>query len=208
LAGLYVQIGEFDNSIDAIEKALAVNPGDPELDELMGSVRLRRYNHEIEELKKASHADEAVAKETERNQYAFDNLNERVKRYPNDLRLRYELGVMLYNNSYLNEAIQQFQLSQKSPKHRILSLYHLALCFRDKDQNDLASEQLEKADMEHPVMDKMKKDILYELGEVSARMGLGEKAAGYYKKVYQVDIGYKDVAGKVEEAYGDGGGQL
>jgi len=47
-----------------------------------------------------------------------------------------------------------------------------------------------------------KKDICYELGLIAEELGDAAKAAGYYKQIYQVDIGYKDVAERVERIYG------
>ena len=131
----------------------------------------------------------------------FDDLQERVKRYPTDLRLRYEFGVLLYATEQTNEAIQQFQLSQRNPKHRIESLYHIALCFKRKHQDDMAIEQLESANAELPVMNDAKKDVLYELGVLYESSGNRDKAAVCYKQVYQTDIGYKDIAQKIEHVY-------
>ena len=48
-----------------------------------------------------------------------------------------------------------------------------------------------------PVMDEGKKDVLYELGLVNESMGKPEEALSYFKMIYQVDIGYRDVADRV-----------
>jgi hypothetical protein len=45
----------------------------------------------------------------------------------------------------INEAIQQLQRAQQNPQRRIRSFYYLALCFKQKNQFDIAAEQLEKA---------------------------------------------------------------
>jgi hypothetical protein len=50
-------------------------------------------------------------------------------------------------------------------------------------------------------MDDTKKSILYELGEVADAMGAHEEAIGYYKSIYAVDIGYRDVAEHIEKGY-------
>ena len=48
----------------------------------------------------------------------------------------------------------------------------------------------------------LKKDILYELGGILESTGHIQEAANqYYKEIYQVDIGYKDVAAKIEKSY-------
>lgn len=198
LARLYVQKQMFGEAVETLQKAIAISPGDPELDAALAATRVQQFNEDIRALREAGKTAEAESRELERDQFVYDNLQERVKRYPNDLRLRYELGVILFKNGYVSEAIQQFQLSQRSPKNRARSLYYLALCFREKKQYDLAGEQLESAASELFAMDEEKKDILYALGELAELTGDRKKALEYFKQIYQVDIGYRDIAQKVE----------
>ncbi|MFC1496944.1 tetratricopeptide repeat protein [Verrucomicrobiota bacterium] len=199
LSRLYAERKMFNEAVSILKKALELSPGDPELDNALTEVQTQQFDDEIVRLQEAGEATEA--KQVEKAQFIFDNMQERIKRYPNDLKLRFEWGVMLFNNDYINEAIQQFQMSQRSPKHRIRTLYHLAMCFKKKEQYDLALEQLEGASSEIPIMDTTKKDVLYELGEIQEIIGNPAKAAEYYKQIYQVDIGYKDIAARVEKVY-------
>jgi len=201
LARLYVQKKAFPDAIATLDKAVKLAPGDPELDAAMAGTRVAEFDDQIAKYKNVGDNIGAEARETARQQYIFDDLNDRVKRYPNDLKLRYEFGVMLYQNEYMNEAIQQLQMAQRSPKHRAEALYYLGMCFRQKKQYDMAVEQLEKSASELTSMDDTKKDVLYAIGETLDLMGHPEKAATYYKQIYQVDIGYKDIAQKVERGY-------
>jgi len=43
--------------------------------------------------------------------------------------------------------------------------------------------------------------VLYELGLILEIVGQKDKAAEYYKQIYQSDISYKDIAEKIEQAY-------
>jgi hypothetical protein len=51
------------------------------------------------------------------------------------------------------------------------------------------------------LMDDMKKDIVYELGCVFEATGNIEKAVEQFKEIYSVDIGFRDVAEKIEKYY-------
>jgi tetratricopeptide (TPR) repeat protein len=201
LARLQASKNDFARAAEALSRAMEINPGDPELDAARSQIRVQQFDHEIGLLRKAGQEPEAEAQEHARAQFIFDDLQERVKRYPNDLRLRYELGVTLLENDYCTEAIQQFQLAQRSPKHRTLSLYHLAMCFKNKKQLDMAMEQLKKADSELPLMDGTKKDVMYEIGVIAEAMNDRATAAEYFKRIYQSDIGYKDISQKIEHFY-------
>ena len=76
------------------------------------------------------------------------------------------------------------------------------MSFMEKAQYDLARESLEKASEELPQMDDLKKEIYYQLGALLEKTGnFAEAADKYYKEIYQVDIGFKDVAAKIEKAY-------
>jgi len=201
LARLYGNNKRFDEALDVLQKAIEMNPGDPELDDSLTRMRVSQFDDEVATLAEAGDEEAAEAKELEKAQFVFDDLQHRVQRYPNDLRLKFDLGVMLFDNEYTNEAIQQFQQSQRSPKHRNQSLLYLAMCFKAKKQYDMAVQQLETAGSEHVLMDQTKKEILYQLGETHELMGDRDKALECFKQIYAVDIGYKDVSEKVEKGY-------
>jgi hypothetical protein len=67
--------------------------------------------------------------------------------------------------------------------------------------NDLASRQLQTAVKEKVVFDDEKKELIYALGCVYEKMGKTEEAIEQFKQIYEVDIGYKDVAAKVDTYY-------
>ncbi len=202
LARLYAQNRQFEEGAATLTKAIEMNPGDPELDNTLSQMRMQQFDYEIEELEKAGDADALAAKQHERMAFEFEDVQEKVERYPNDLDVRFRWGELLHQNDYFNEAIQQFQLSQRSPKLRVRSLYYMGVCFRAKGQLDMASDQLESANGELTTMDSTKKDVCYELGSIYEELGNKDKAVEHYKLIYQSDISYKDVAQKIESLYG------
>ena len=143
----------------------------------------------------------AAAKEQEKADFLYSDAVEMVKRYPNDLQFRYELGYQYYlRNQYL-EAVEEFQLAQRNPQRRTRALYYLALCFTQKGQYDIAFEQLQKAASELNIMDETKKDVVYEMGILSEKMGRAAEAVAFFKEIYAVDIKYRDIAQRIEASY-------
>ena len=201
LARVFQQQKRFDEAVDTIEAARKINSADPELDRLLSVVRIQSFDARIETLRAENKKAEADALQTERNQYVFDDLVQRVERYPNDLRLRYELGLQYLQYKAYDEAIQQFQLSQRSPKERSASLHGLASCVRAKGQKDMAIMQLETALEQLPVMDDMRKAVVFDLGELAEESGDIERAFKLYKEVYGADIAYRDIDKKMERIY-------
>ena len=193
LARLYSQNKRFGDAIATLEKAVAINSSDPELDRMLSSTRTADYEYRIEQLKAAGKADEAADLEAEKNQFVFDDLAARVERYPNDLHLHFELGLQYFTYEYYDEAVQHFQLAQKSPKDRLEALYYLAMCFVHKGQVDMGVMQLETARDQIPTMDELKKKIVYQLGLCAEQSGDLEKAYAYYKDVYSTDVTFADL---------------
>ncbi len=202
LAKLYIEKHQFDEGIAALDEAIAMNPGDPELERSVSIAKGKQFTQRIVELRDAGDEEGAATVEHEKVQFEFDDLQEKVEHYPNDLALRYDWGVMLFKNDYFNESIQQFQLAQRNPKNRVMALYYLGLCFKEKQQYDMAMDQFKTASSEILIMDDSKKDVLYAQGEVSELMGKQDEAAEFYKEIYQSDISFRDVAQKIELAYG------
>ena len=201
LARLYTQNKRFDEAVEALESARKVNAADPELDRAITAAKISGFETKIEALKAAGDAAGAAEMETEMDQFVFDDLSSRVQRYPNDLKLRYELGLQYFKYDYFDDAIGQLQLAQRSPKERVEALYYLAKCFSKKGQRDMAIMQLETANEQLLIMDDLKKKIVFELGVLAEESGDIEKAFGYYKDVYGADIGFEDIGVRMERIY-------
>lgn len=202
LAELYVRADKYDEALEVLKAAQEITGGaDPQIDRAVSAAYLKKLDFEIAQFEAAGDTEHAEAWKKERYAFLLDDARDKVERYPNDLIFRFDLAVQMFERGELNEAIQHFQLAQRNPQKRIRTLYYLGLCFKAKNQNDIAIEQLQKAVSELPVMDDTKKDILYELGTLSESLGDRDKAIGYFKEIYGVDISYRDVASKIESFY-------
>lgn len=201
LARIYSQNKRFDEAVQTLEDARKINSTDPELDRAWSVAKIAAYGAKIEDLKNAGDEENAVAVEDEMNQFIFDDLADRVQRYPNDLKLRFELGMQYYKYEYYDDAIAQLQLAQRSPQERVKALYYLAMCFAKKGQADMAVMQLETAADQLTVMDDLKKKIVYALGDLAEKAGNIEKAFEYYKEVYGADIAFEDIGERFQRVY-------
>jgi len=201
LGSLFVQQKRYDEAIQIYEDARKVNPADPEIDRRMNAATVSRFDAAIAALTAEGKKDEAAAKTTERDQYIFDELVERVQRYPNDLRLRYEMGMQYVKYERYDDAIQQLQLAVRSPKDRVQALYNLARCFRVKGLLDMAAMQLEQALEVLPGMNAEKMEVMYEIAEIFHEEGRLDDAANYFKEIYRHDVTFKDISKKIESIY-------
>ena len=78
---------------------------------------------------------------------------------------------------------------------------YLGQCFARRGMNDLAARSLQNAIKEKLNFDEEKKELIYALGCVLEKAGKKEEAIEQFKLIYETDIGYKDVAAKVDAFY-------
>ena len=126
---------------------------------------------------------------------------ERVKRDPTDLQLRFELGENLFNAGRFREAVPELQRARQNPYAHLKAMNVLGCCYGELGMLDLAMKQLEEASREILSMDAMKKEIVYNLGLTYERTGELEKSLACMKQIYEVDYDYRDVARRVESSY-------
>ena len=202
LADYLARAKRFDEALAGLREAqTSMGRTDPQVDRALGSLTIQKCDYEIEQLRAAGKTAEAVAMEQTRRDFIYQNARELVTRYPNDLQFRFELGVLFVERGQTTEAIEEFQLAQRNPQRRTRALFYLAICFKQKGQYDIALEQLEKSLEELGPMDDTKKDVVYEMGLLHEAMGHPEKAIERFKEIYAVDIRFKDVAQRMEQAY-------
>ena len=175
-----LQIRQFDIAIASREEFIAANPDAPE---------------------SADYAAELVSLKSQRAELALQSARARIEQNPTDLQLRFELGELLVEAEAWQEAIPELQKARQNPNVRMRAMSLLGRCFTARNMLDLAAKTLSDAVSELPVMDSVKKDVIYNLGLVYEKMGDAEKTVECMKQIYEVDYGYRDVASRVESSY-------
>ena len=202
LADLYVRAERFEDALQALDDATAAaGRPDPQIERTASQIKTKQFDAAIAAATEAGDTATAAAQEQAKAEFLYTDAIAMVKRYPNDLQFRYELGYQYYLRDQFTEAIEEFQLAQRNPQRRIRALYYLALCFTAKNQYDIAFEQLQKAASELTIMDETKKDVVYEMGVLAEKMGKTEEAIGFFKEIYAVDIRYRDIAQRIDAEY-------
>lgn len=203
LAELYTEQNRFDEALACYQRLMAAETGDPTLERAVAQVHERRLDYLMHQLDPADPAQAARLESLrrEKQEFQLNAARARVEKYPHDLQLRYELGLLYLEAGRLTEAIQEFQKAQNNPHIRIQALYHLGECFARRRMYDLAARTFENALREKPVLDEEKKTLIYALGCALEAMGKRAEALEQFKLIYEADIGFKDVAARVDAYY-------
>ncbi|MEK7674395.1 MAG: tetratricopeptide repeat protein [Verrucomicrobiota bacterium] len=204
VAELCTQKKDFDKALEYYNRIIATEGvQDPALERAIAETTARKFDHLLGELNPQTpdYAEQSAKLQADRQAFLISDCRKRVERYPNDLQAHFELGQVYFEAGKFSEAIQEFQKAQSNPHRRVQAMSYLGQCFSRRGMNDLAARTLQNALKEKLVFDEEKKDLIYLLGCVLEKMGQAEEAIEQFKQIYEVDIGYKDVAGKVDAYY-------
>ena len=148
------------------------------------------------------YAEKSAKIQADKQAYQLAECQKRVERYPTDLQIRFELGLLYFQTGKISEAIAEFQKAQSNPNRKTKAMGYLGQCYARRNMNDLAVRTLESALKEKLVWDEEKKELTYNLGSIFEKMGKREDAKAQFEQIYGVDSSYKDVSKKMDDYYG------
>ena len=207
IASLYESLEDWQQASTFFEYASQLLPEDFSLKEKATMVKTRWNRFQLEELEKQ------LENESLEEQKQF-LLNQRenlyttliseyhllVKNNPTEPIYRYQLAEMLYKTKSYDEAVTHLQKIISNPRTRLSSALLLGEIFEKKGVLDLAIKQFDKALEETKEMNSTKKKILYRKSLLQEQMGKSQEALEGFKKIYEIDHLYQDVAKRVEKA--------
>ena len=205
LAELYVRAEEYEKAIEAynwiVEKMGTL---DPAIDKAIEKANTAISRRKVEQMKAEGRPQEEIDAEIKANyDYRMERFQDRIQKYPNDLQIRFEYAELLWEGGAVDDALEQFQIAQRNPQHRLIAIVYLGRCFAAKNQFDMAIEQFNRALEDMPTMNADKMFTLYHLGCTYDTMGKKKEALDCFKQIYAVDIKYLDVAERINKFYAD-----
>jgi len=126
-------------------------------------------------------------------------MKKRVALRPSDLSLRLQLGRRLMRTGELDLAMSELQKALGDSRAKREAGFMLAQCFQQKGYHDLARKEYQRALEGSANVDERAKEILYNLGAIAEAENNAAEARAAYARIFEVDIGYRDVAAKMEK---------
>jgi tetratricopeptide (TPR) repeat protein len=204
LAELYTQKQQFDKALGYYDQIKSSEVGgDASLDRNIADTMVRKFEYQASLLdpNAADYADKVAKLQADKQAYQLAECQKRAEKFSTDLQIRFELGQLYFQMGKITEAMKEFQKAQGSPHRRVQALSYLGQCFARRGINDLAASTFQDAIKQKEVFDDEKKELTYLLGCVYEKMAKREEAIAQFKIIYAVDVGYKDVAEKIDAYY-------
>ncbi|MBI3880684.1 MAG: tetratricopeptide repeat protein [Verrucomicrobia bacterium] len=203
-AEYYSQIKDYDKALEYYRRISGSEGAtDPSLEKAISETAMKKLDHGLAQLDEANpdHAPRLAQLKAERHAFLLADTQRRAEKYPTDLDIRFELGRLFFEGGKMNEAMAEFQKAQNNPHRRLSAMGYLAQCFAKSGKIDIAAKKFQEAIKEKLVLDDEKKDLIYNYGCVLEKMGKADEAIEQFKLIYEADIGYRDVAAKVDAYY-------
>lgn len=199
LAGLHEKLKDPEAALEFVERAAEYDRNSFEMLDRLGKLKSKVLKKRIAHADRDGHSDKASELEEEQKHFEVDNCERRVALRPGDGALRLELGRLLHRRGDHDLAIAELQKAMSDPRSSKDAGFYLAQSFQAKGFNDLARKEYERALEGNAARDERAKEVLYNLGAIAEAEGKGDDARSFYTRIFEVDIGYRDVADKMEQ---------
>lgn len=164
-----------------------------------GEIRINRLRRNLRKARRSGDRQQTAELAKQFNQARLDHWKMVVENYPTDLHAKYEYADRLLADEQYDQAIPLFQEAQRDPRRRILAMGKVGVCFFRKGWTADASEIFQQAIDAHEIKDDATaKDLQYNLGLCYEKQGDNEKAVEIYRKIAQMDFGYRDVSKRLD----------
>ena len=105
----------------------------------------------------------------------------------------------LVQNGRYNEAIPLFQDAQRDPRRKISAMGKIGYCFFKKEWYADAIDVFTRAIDAYEIKDDATaKELRYNLARAYEEQGDTDRSLELYRKIAQLDFGYKDVCERVD----------
>lgn len=198
MVDLHEKLRDPEAALDLAQRALSYRKGSVDLETRVGQLEIKVLKKGISRADKTGDQEEADRLEAQLREKELAELQRRLELTPGDAGLRLTLGKALVRQERYDEAAAELQKAVHDPRLADEAHMHLALCFQKKGFLDLARKEYQRALDARPEVDERAREILYNLGAIAEAEGDPAEARAFYARIFEVDIGFRDVAQKME----------
>ena len=207
LAALHQEEGRFSDAVDVLTKALAVSGGNFKIQEQLEDAQILQMRQQVAVAEKR-----AVTKDDDESKQLAASMREqlhrreleiyaaRSERHPENIQLRYELGVRLKRVGNFTEAEKTLMEVRKHPKFKAIATYELGECLQQQQKYTNALQFYARAvELTSGSDDQLRKTALYRAGVLATGLKQYVVAEKYLHTLSKIDARYKDVLSRLDK---------
>ncbi|MEY2785316.1 MAG: hypothetical protein RL277_1526, partial [Planctomycetota bacterium] len=197
MSEVHEKLKDYDSALDWAERAYSYKRDSFELLVRVGELRAKAKKKAIAEAGKRG--DEAGASALEQELFAIELEDSRARSAarPQDTSLRLTLGKRLLRAGEADAALAELQKAVADARLAREAHFLLAQCFEAKRFPDLASKEYLRSLEGITQLDERAKEALYALGGIAEAENRSQQAREHYTRIFESDVGYRDVADKM-----------
>jgi tetratricopeptide (TPR) repeat protein len=196
-----------NEAIQLLEKAYH-DKKDFSFEQQAGKIQIKNIKRKIRKVKAAIEKnptdqqliDQLAQLETQVNNVELEHYRLCVENYPTNQHVKYDYASCLIKNKNYDQAIPLFQEAKRDPRYKIAAMSKIGLCFFLKgwyaDAIDVFKEAIDSYEIQE---DAVAKELRYNLGRAYEEKGQPEQALEIYRKIAQLDFGYKDIHQRIDK---------
>jgi tetratricopeptide (TPR) repeat protein len=207
LAEAYTQADRYRDAYQVLKRALEASGGNnlairEKLED--AQVRMVRAQVAIAEQRAAADATQEAADllrrfRAELNRQELHVLVQRTDRYPQNLQLKYELGIRLKRDGNFQQARHAFEASRNEPDLRAAATLEMGECFQQLKQYGNAIKCYQAAATDADDGSPTHLLALYRTGVLAAALKNLETAAEAWETLLRWDPDYRDAAARLDK---------
>ena len=207
LADLHVEERRFRDAERVLRRALPVSGGSLNVQERLEQAQIQRSRAELKKLQqqaKESPSEEIAEKlskaKRQNLRLELDVYSSRSERYPDDLRLKYEVGTRMKKLGNYEEAIPYFDLVEADPKHSAAAKLSRGECLQQMKQYTAALKSYEQAaEPSDETSSEVLQLALYRAGTLAIGLKDAVRARNWLEKLLKIDPNYRDAAARLDK---------
>lgn len=163
-------------------------------------IRIKQLKRAVRDARDSGDRDAAKARNVELLSFEIKALRDRIKQYPTDNRLKFELASRLFAARQFDEAIPYFQTARADGKVRVQADLFLGRCFFEKGFGAQAIGTLGRAVESYEIPDDQNgKELRYWLARSYELEKNPVQARETYGQILQLDYQFRDVRDRLEQ---------
>ena len=209
LADLHVAEQRLADAVHVLQKALAVSGADFKVQERLEDLEVLQKQQQVAVAEARADAEQsddearqlASQLRADLDRFELEVLYRRSERYPQDLELKFQLGVRLKRVGNLSEAIKTFEFSVQLAERKANSSLEIGECLQRRKQYGKAMEYYQRAAVQAKQSQQphLRKLGLYRASLLATGLGNHQAAEEMLGQLVQLDAEFKDAPARLDK---------